>query len=169
VHLKKQERTGHYTGERLEANRSAVYQAITLMLIAGIARLEIARRCGVGHHTVEVVQFRDTDSIAIVKKGLARRMHGTVVSAVDAVWQYIEGLKQAKTTGYGGRKAEQKGIGDEVGQSVEFRGREWLGRLGVVMDLMAGKVGCWLPVPVGAPGANLGGSVDSKSTESNDG
>ncbi len=65
------------------------------------------------------MQVREPDSIAIDKKGLAELMHGTVVSMVDAVWQYIEGLKQAKTTGYGGGELKQKGDWGENRQGAD--------------------------------------------------
>ena len=56
-----------------------------------------------------MVQYPKPNSIAIDKKGPAGRMHGTVVSTVDAVWQYIGGLKQARITGNDGGELKQKG------------------------------------------------------------
>jgi len=83
--LIEEEKSGHYTGERLEAQRPAIYQAIVLMLAVGLGRLEVSKRCGVSHHTVEAVRIREGDAIAIDKKRLAGRMRDVVAMGIDAI------------------------------------------------------------------------------------
>ena len=115
-----------------------------VMSAAEFGRLENARRCGVRHHTFESVQVREPDSIAIDKKGLAGRMHGTVVSTVDAVWKYFEVLKQALRTGRDGGEAKQKGENGELvgagGPDPVTQGQDWLAWLGRFEALLAGQV-----------------------------
>ncbi|MCH8862714.1 MAG: hypothetical protein IID51_09410 [Proteobacteria bacterium] len=122
-----------------------------------------------GHYQVEVVQFRELDSIAIDKKGLLGRMRGAMDLAADAGWKYFEGLKQAKKTGHSGGKAKQKGVEGENGQGAGGGERPWLAELARIREIISGRMVLHLPEPNGPPGANLGATTDWQSTDFNGG